>query len=189
MMISKFSIYDIERNIKEFENKNQIKLPEDYKKFLMSYNGGITPETSFRIGKISSDIVGFYGLGNADKEFNFAQFNEMNVLSNYINIGMLPIAYNDFGDKITLSINEDSLGEIYYFYHDKPENFIKLTDEFNKFIKSCKSKKIGYIPSIEERKQMMIANGLGDKINEYTIKGWQAEIDEYNNINQVDVVL
>jgi hypothetical protein len=37
--------------------------------------------------------------------------------------------------------------------------------------------------------KMMIENGLGDKINEYSIKGWQAELDEYSNIHQEKVII
>ena len=66
---------------------------------------------------------------------------------------------------------------------------IELTSEFGEFIKKCKSEKIGHIPSIEERKKMMIDNGLGDKITEESIKGWQEEIDEYKNISQEKVIL
>jgi hypothetical protein len=189
VLISKFDITDMVINIKKFEDENQIKLPKDYKNFLICYNGGITPETKFRINNISSDVVSFYGLGNADKDYNFNQFNEMNMLRDYISVGMLPIAYNDFGDKIALSIIDETFGEVFYYYHDIPNKFIKLTDNFQEFIKLCKSKKLGQIPSVEERMKMMIENGLGDKINEYSIKGWQAELDEYSNIHQEKVII
>lgn len=35
----------------------------------------------------------------------------------------------------------------------------------------------------------MIKNGLGDKITESSLKGWQAEIDEYAGIHQEELIL
>lgn len=188
MLISKFDTKNIKENIKAFEERHNIQLPSDYKKFLTCYNGGITVDTTFRINKISSDVVAFYGLGNVDTEFNFKQFETMGMLSDYIEEGVIPIAYNDFGDKIVIGINADNVGIIYFLYHDMRKK-VELTSQFNEFIQKCKSEKVGYIPSIEERKKMMIENGLGDKINENSIKGWQDEIDEYKNINQEKVIL
>ena len=57
------------------------------------------------------------------------------------------------------------------------------------FAAKCKSKEIGHIETIEERKQDMIARGLEKHITEVKIKGWQAEIDKYANIHQEEFVL
>lgn len=188
MLISKFDTTNMEENIREFQEKYNIQLPEEYKKFLVCYNGGITVNTTFQINRVSSNIVGFYGLGNADKEFHFKQFDQMGMLREYIARGVLPIAYNDFGDKIAIGINHENTGRIYFLYHDMRKN-VELATEFKEFIDKCKSEKIGHIPSIEERKKRMIENGFGDKITENSIKGWQAEINQYKNIYQEKVIL
>ena len=188
MLITKFSIGDIECKVEEFENRMGILLPDEYKKFLLRYNGGITVNTSFRINKVSSDIVGFYGLGNIDDAFSFKKIEQLGIIKDFIEKGFLPIAYNDFGDIIAIGMREENKGKIYFIYHDK-DKIVLLADEFNQFIGKCKSEKIGHIPSIEERKNMMIENGLGDKITENTIKGWQEEIDEYKNICQEKVIV
>lgn len=188
MLITKFDTENIDKIIEEFEKRNNIQLPKMYRHFLTNYNGGITVETSFHINKVSSDIVGFYGLGNVDNAFSFNEFEQMGIMIDYMEKGILPIAYNDFGDKIVIGITEENSGKIYFLYHDE-DKIVELTSDFNAFIQKCKSEKIGHIPSIEERKKIMIENGLGDKITEESIRGWQAEIDEYKNICQEKVIL
>ena len=71
MLISKFDNTNIGEFIMAFEKENNITLPEEYKRFLMKYNGGETPKTKFKLNKVNSDIKAFYGLGNADKIYNF----------------------------------------------------------------------------------------------------------------------
>lgn len=67
LLISKFydSTIDIKKEIQNIEMEYHIVLPNQYKDFLMRYNGGYTPKTNFRIKKVSSDLRGFLGVGNA----------------------------------------------------------------------------------------------------------------------------
>lgn len=102
---------------------------------------------------------------------------------------MLPIATNEWGDYITIGISKKQYGKIYFLYHDRERKYILLCENFDDFIGKCKSRKIGHIRTIEERKQSMIENGYGDMITEESLKGWQAEIDEYANIHQEKVIL
>ena len=59
MLISKFLNSNVEEKIAAIERKYEIILPAQYKKFLDKYNGGYTPKTKFKAGKISSDLWGF----------------------------------------------------------------------------------------------------------------------------------
>ena len=170
MLITRFDTENIDSLIEAFENRNNIQLPKIYRTFLKMYNGGITFETTFKINKVSSNVVGFYGLGNVDTAFSFNEFEQMDIMINYIKKGILPIAYNDFGDQIVIGITKENSGKIYFLYHDE-DNLVELTSEFNIFVQKCKSEKIGHIPSIEERKKIMIENGLGDRITEESIWG------------------
>lgn len=189
MLISKFSNEHINENINMFENKFKIKIPEEYRNFLIKYNGGKTPNTKFKSSKISSDLLGFYGFGIADKELNFREIELTEAIDDYLSDDMLPIGSNVFGDKITIGFKDSNKGKVFFLYHDIPKNYVKISENFGEFVELCKSKKIGCIPSIEERKQKMIEKGLGDKITEFSIKGWQAEIDEYKNIYQEILIL
>ncbi len=190
MLISKFENTNVEENIAAFEKKNNITLPEEYKKFLMKYNGGRTPKTKFKINKVSSDVRGFYGLGNADEYFNFQKLiDNMNILEEFIEDEMLPIATTDFGDYIVISISKEENGHIFFKYHDRGKKYIKLTDTLSEFTDKCKSEKLGHIETIEERKQRLIANGVGRRITESLIAAWQKEIDKYANIHQEEFEL
>ena len=185
MLISRFDNSNIEEHVAAFEKQQNIILPEEYKRFLLKYNGGETPETKFRLNKVNSDITAFYGLGNADKIYNFQRLiDNMNILEEFIEDGMLPIAINDFGDHITIGLEKEKNGCIFFRYHDRGKKYIKLADTLCEFASKCKSEKIGHIRSIDERKQSMIAKGMEKYITEATIKGWQAEIDVYAHIHQ-----
>lgn len=108
MLISKFDTNEIEKKIDEFENKLQISLPKEYIKFMTKYNGGKTPETKFRISKvnhkISSDVNGFYGMGQVDEDYSFDRLMNNQLLEEFIEDGMIPIATNVWGDYITMGI-------------------------------------------------------------------------------------
>lgn len=189
MLISKFDNSNIDFCIKEFEGMYDIILPKEYKKFLLKYNGGKTPETEFRMNGVSSDVQGFYGFGNADSHYHFDCLKKSVKWEEWLNDKMLPIAVNVFGDYIMISINVESGGRIYFYYHDRPSKYIELAEDFLTFIKNCKSKKIGHIRTIEERKRDMIKMGKGDKITPEKINGWQTEINEYADIHQEELLI
>lgn len=190
MLISRFDNTNIEEHIATFEKQYNIILPEEYKRFLLKYNGGETPDTKFRINKISSDVRAFYGLGNANRYYNYQRLiDNMNILEEYIKDDMLPIATTVFGDYITIRIGKEENGSVFFKYHDRGKKYIKLTDTLCEFVTKCKSEKIGHIRTIEERKQDMIAAGFGRRITEEKIKLWQAEIDKYAHIHQEEFEL
>ena len=76
MLISKFSANNVETKIKEFETAKGIKIPEQLKMFLLKYNGGETPETSFSCGEESSDVAAFYGMGNVKYSYDSIEILE-----------------------------------------------------------------------------------------------------------------
>lgn len=63
MLISKFydSTIDIKKEIQNIEMEYHIVLPNQYKDFLMRYNGGYTPKTNFRIKKCLRIYEAFLG--------------------------------------------------------------------------------------------------------------------------------
>ena len=189
MLISKFGTDNIIEDIKDFEDKYKFKFPEQYKKFLIAYNGGETPDSEFRINKIHSDISGFFGLGKADENYNYSQFEKIGHFQGFLEDSVIPIGENTFGDYILLGIGEENNGKVFYRYHDKPKKDIVLTGDFIAFTKKCKSEKIGNIMSIEERKAMLIKNGKEKNITPDWIEAWQEEIDRYANIQQEKLIL
>ena len=99
---------------------------------------------------------------------------------------MFPIGINSFGDKIVIDLRN---GSVNFLFHDRQKKYIKIAEDFASFVSKCKSKKIGHIRSIDERKNDLISLGNGHKITPEKIAGWQAEIDLYANIHQEKVIL
>jgi len=189
MLISRFCTDNIKEDIKKFEDEYKFEFPEQYKRFLIAYNGGETPDSEFRINKISSDISGFFGLGKADDLYNYSQFEKLGHFQDFLEDSVIPIGENSFGDYILLGIGEENNGKVFYRHHDKPKKDIMLTNDFITFTKKCKSEKIGYIMTIEERKEMLIRNGKEKNITPDWIEAWQEEIDRYANIHQEKLIL
>ncbi|MEG2292872.1 MAG: SMI1/KNR4 family protein [Carnobacterium sp.] len=106
LKIFKFDNTDVSNEVSNFEQKYDLQLPDSYKKFLLKYNGGNTPKSTFKINGVSSDIRAFYGFKNATKEYNFSY---------------LPIATDSFGNQIVITISEKNNGEIYFFDSEKSE--------------------------------------------------------------------
>jgi hypothetical protein len=114
MLISKFEADNIHKKIADFEEKHNITLPNVYKSFLEKYNGGYTPKTSLKIGKISSNIKLFYGLGEADG-YGLDRIYE---LDEWLERKLLPIASETFGDYISIGLSEDNCGKIFFNDHE-----------------------------------------------------------------------
>lgn len=131
-----------------------------------------------------------YGLGNADKHYNFQKLiDTMNILEDYVEDEMLLIATTVFGDDIVIGIGKEENGSIFFKYHDRGKKYINLADTLCEFASKCKSEEIGHVRTIEERKQSMIEKGKVANITECIIKVWQAELDKYANIHQEEFEL
>jgi len=189
MLISGFDNNDVEQCIKNIQNQYGFEFPIQYKTFLLKYNGGKTPETSFRINKISSDLKGFYGVAKADQFYNYNFHSNTIFFSECLKDGFVPIGNNTFGDFVLIGIGENNREKIFFYYHDRPKLYIELTQNFIEFTEKCKSHKIGKVRSIEERIEDMKAIGKESKITSEKLKGWQDEINFYGNIKQTDLII
>lgn len=189
MLISKFDNTNIEKEIEDFEYKYNFKFPDMYKEFLLKYNGGETPKSEFKISKISSDIRAFYGLGKADKYYHFNTFEKISPFGDWLQENIIPIATNVFGDYVMIGIGNENNGKIFFCYHDRSNKPIELAKNFKEFLKQCKSKKIGHIQTVEERKQKLIKNGNEKNITPALIKIWEEQIYEYANLHQEEIAL
>lgn len=139
MLISKFDTTDIEKKIADFERKYGITLPEQYRSFMLKYNGGDTPETDFKCKRTTSDVRGFFGIG-CDDYYSFEnEFAEFDPLTNYLKNGLLPIALDSYGNYILIGIAEKNNGQIFFLDHEENEEncIMQLTDDFAGYIRSC----------------------------------------------------
>ena len=63
MLISEYG-NGMTSQIEEFENKYGIKFDDEYRLFLVKYNGGDTPNTSFKSGKHSETVRCLFGINS-----------------------------------------------------------------------------------------------------------------------------
>ena len=183
MLISKFSTHGIEEEVIALEETLMITLPEHYRKFLLRYNGGETPKTEFKIGRESSDLRAFFGLGDVA----YCMTKEVE-LDSLVKKQMIPIATDSFGNYITIGIGNENFGKIYFCDHEKSYSETLLSEDLKEFVVHCKSKKIGKILTLEEREKMVLEAGRV-KITNGLRKLWQEEINKYSNIKQERVVI
>lgn len=185
MLISRFSNDVVKDEITNLEKEYAVVLPDQYRAFLCKYNGGYTPKTKFRAGKISSDIRGFYGLGDVELSLNTTELRE------WLDAKFLPIACDSFGNEIVIALSDDDNGRIYFCDHEKGYKPDYIAEDLKSFLSYCKSEKVSDAStrSIEEREAALIAAGRGDIITDDLRQMWQAEIDKYTNMVREEVVI
>ena len=185
MLISKFQTHGVADEISRIENQHSIKFPEQYKDFLLRYNGGYTPKTKFRAKGISSDIKGFYGVGAV----GLSASQEM--ISSWIPQKLFPIACDSFGNYILLCVAGEKYGSIFFCDHEKGMKLTLIANDFPAFIRACKSDKItkATLRSIEERTAALVERGRGHIITPALIEMWQKELDKYGNMQQEEVII
>lgn len=185
MLISKFLNCNVEEKVINLERRYKITLPTQYKNFLYKYNGGYTPKTKFKIGKISSDLRGFYGIGDVKMSLDSVE------LGKWLEKNIFPIACDSFGNYIIIGLNNDDAGKIYFCDHEKGNKTEYISNNLRDFIECCKSEKISEASkrSIKEREEILIARGRGNIITDDLRKIWQAEIDKYGSMVQEEVLV
>lgn len=187
LRIFPFDKTGVSEAVAQFEKNHDILLPEEYRTFLINYNGGNTLQTSFKIKKESSDIRAFYGFGNADYEYNFQYFLDHDFLSEHIQAGYLPIAEDSFGNYVLLGISKQNYNLIAFFDHEK-QKIISFHLSFKEFLATIKSK-VCKIKSIDERIQKMKEVNSPVIVDDELKAVWQEEIDRYAGREQVIVKL
>lgn len=182
MLISKFGHGTLSK-VEEFEKKYGIKFENSYRAFLAKYNGGETPDTNW-VGKGKTDVKVFFGYNIDEKNWDLKYLLSDTFMQELIEQKKFPIAENCFGDTFCIDSKD---GSIWLMYHDESRNK-KIADDFESFIQGCKSKKLGHIRTIEERRQLLLEK-RGREPTEAQLKGWQEEIDIYSKMIQEEVIL
>lgn len=179
MLINKYLTNPITDLLNSYEKQYNFIFPEQYRAFITKYNGGETPNTHYRLGKISSDLKVLYGFG--DVEYSFAQVKP--IVSSEINY--VPIGTDSFGNEIVIETSE---GGIYFADHETG-NIVKIASDFNEFIESCKSDGIkeASLKTVQEREQELINKGRGAIITEALKEMWRAEYNKYSAMKLEEV--
>lgn len=133
--------------VNNFENSIGFLLPEDYKNFLLEYNGGTAKirYSTFKAEGLNENIPldVLYGIGVEKKQLDLQIINEEyidDMLPNCIIIG------DDPGSGMIVLINNEELKGVYYWDHSfyfkqsrEEGNIYKIADSFIDFIQGLKN--------------------------------------------------
>lgn len=127
------------KDITEFENRCNINLPNEYKDFLLRYNGGYPKASTFKISdEYGESVVNkFYGIGNM--KGNLDKVYE--ILDGELPEGFISIGSDPGGNEICIGIDEKYYGKIYFWIHDMESdeelsNMFFLADSFTSFFEN-----------------------------------------------------
>lgn len=131
------------------------RLPEDYRRFMLRYNGGTPEPATFHFvekpyGESTSDAVrAFLSLG--DPEY-YGLDNSLHTYTDRIPQGTIPIADDDGGNLVLLGVSgtDDAgqaiRGKVYYWFHElEPQdpldwsNVSPIADSFDAFMRALRA--------------------------------------------------
>ena len=105
-----------------FCKKNKIDLSDDYKNFLVKFNGGTPDKSIFRIADFECVLNSLLMLASAAGIY----YSIENYMENYklrIPSVTVPIGYSPGGDLFLMKTSEPDFGVIYYWRHDLEAEF------------------------------------------------------------------
>jgi len=129
--------------IDDFEKANKMKLPLDYRSFLLSFNGG-TPDLRHN-AQPDTDIEYIFGMHNGP--YHASLYKKIDMYSDRLPLSTFPIASDPFGNLFIMSLHSENLGHIYFWDQEgEPEhqdghyvdNCYFVASSFNEFIGNLK---------------------------------------------------
>ena len=185
---------NVAEHIIQLEKDLNIVLPEDYKQFLIKYNGGWTPGTEIYFNDFDYEINGFNGVNKAKGASNFYYRIENTVdkirndffedLENgYLNIG------SDLGSfyYINIETNSDKYGSIYFMDEDR-EDFIYVCSSFKELTQKARTPDFK-VHTVKENIQRFKENGWEDRITPSLKKEWRKRYKKYKDVKLVPVII
>lgn len=136
-----FDKIDIERLL-DFEKFNNVELPEDYRNFLLTYNGGVLRSNTIPLEFTNTDVLVLFGMFDLPQYGSF--FNKVDVFCERIPSWYIPIASDSGGNLFIMSLWEGNKGVVAFWRHEEesPEgeadqyfdNLTKVGESFMDFL-------------------------------------------------------
>jgi cell wall assembly regulator SMI1 len=123
----------------EFEETNEVSLPDDYKDFLLEHNGG-RPEPN-ELLELSTDVQWLYGMVEEPAWASF--FHALDTYEGRIPAWYIPIGTDSGGNIFILSLFEENKGVVALWWHEDEaeqngseyfDNLTHVADSFSEFI-------------------------------------------------------
>ena len=163
----------------EFEEKLGARLPEDFREYLLKYNGGLPEPNNFNIHNDCSSIHHMFGIHDGP-EYTSLKWNvEINTTA--IPNLLMPFADDPFGNILCIGVKGDVKGEIFFWDHEVCEDgnwsdIVKISDSFTLFINSL----FEYIDPDETVLDEIVRNTNTKKLEELLKSGFSLEtVDEF----------
>jgi hypothetical protein len=128
--------------LNELERQYRISLPEDYKQFLITVNGGRPVERKFSFeenGRHTRAAVAWF-FGDCDNA-NYGLRPNFKIYKGRIPDAFFPIATDSFGNLILLSSRSEDRGSVYFWDHEKEDedapsskNTYLVANSFSEFV-------------------------------------------------------
>lgn len=131
-----------EEDIGSVERQLGLKLPTHYRDFLMQYNGGRPTPRAYPIEGLANNPFGvvqvFFGFDLDEETSNLTWIYEC--FQGRISANLLPIACDDGGNLICLSLWGDDAGAVVYWDHENEssepsyDNVCRIAGSFHEFL-------------------------------------------------------
>ena len=145
MKISNSQTKLTEKEISQLESETDISLPDDYRAFLLKYNGGEPDPAVFETkdGKVESLVTKFLPLANISGD-NLLEEIEGITQAGQIPENLIPIAVDPADNRVVLSVDGADRSKVYYWAWDEEDEDHKpskrymrlIADSFNQFFNS-----------------------------------------------------
>ena len=121
--------------LNQFEEESGINFPIEYKKFLLTKNGGSPSKDTFDISPKKNRVIqNFFTLNSKVVSYTLKHNNSGELISfpKYY----YAIAYTVNGDFIMLNVDDNSnnYGGVFIYFHDKENSLKKIASSFDDFL-------------------------------------------------------
>lgn len=141
--------YDIDESVViAFEKKHNLRIPDQYRQFLIQYNVASVEPFYFFIKHVNdikpndstNDELGvFFGFAGADDpEWDLEWRMDIYVDSGRLSTDFLPIATDGAGNPICIGVADAVYGKIFIWWHEKENDLTCLADDFDSFLNSLR---------------------------------------------------
>ena len=186
---------NVEEYIIKLEKDLNIVLPEDYKQFLIKYNGGWVPGTEIYFDDFDYGMNGFNGVNKAEGASNFYWYINNSVdpireeffedLGNgFLNIG------DDFGSNFYVNIdkNSDKYGGIYSMDRVDDDDYIYVCSSFKELSQKARTPDF-HVGTVQENIEDFKNKGWKDRITPELINLWEEQYEKYKDVKLVPVII
>jgi cell wall assembly regulator SMI1 len=136
-----------EEDLTAVERQLGITLPSDYRRFLLTHNGGHPEPDTFPLSSFTEGDFGVLNrfLGIREGEYDDLVNYYTKVFRDRVPRNLLPIANDPGGNLICLSVSGPDRGKVYWWFHEEEadegepptyRNIYFVADSFNDLLKS-----------------------------------------------------